>query len=195
MTSLTRYSLFLLLMLTSCAGIDFSYFTLAREAFSSNKLKISEEEIQEIPYSYMKVSYRRSEAIYILASIENGEYTWVGADSSKIITINGQIIRTNGINPEITIQSDRNLNLPITTGNMELTITNPSLVRQPIYYDLIKSKFNKTEECYEYKYSKRGVNIKFKNEVYCFKGEMVVFTKQQLAPFTSYFMTEIVYKY
>ena len=62
------------------------------------KNKIDPEIISNIPYASMMVkNWKWSNALMILESINNDEYTWVSADGVYLVIKEGKIIKTHGL--------------------------------------------------------------------------------------------------
>ena len=100
-------SIFLLISLGSCAKIDTSriapgysqaYIAL-KQYFSGYENNIEPEVIKNIPYASMLVRIGKGpEALMILESINDDDYSWVSADGVYLVINNGKIIKTHGLN-------------------------------------------------------------------------------------------------
>tara|TARA_B100001173_G_scaffold239483_1_gene209254 strand:- start:192 stop:815 length:624 start_codon:yes stop_codon:yes gene_type:complete len=94
-------------VISSCASIDTSRIAPGYvEAFSAIKQllvgvenDIDPEIIRNIPYASMLVRFGNGPtALMILESKVNNDYSWVSADGVYLITNNGRIIKTHGLN-------------------------------------------------------------------------------------------------
>jgi hypothetical protein len=91
-----------LFLLTSCSSIDYTYFTNAKNLFSRNDIKLSNSFIDNFRYSFIKVSYKKNDAIFVLSRVlEDGSYEWVGSNYEIIRTKGGTIIETIGLESDI----------------------------------------------------------------------------------------------
>tara|TARA_Y100000385_G_scaffold282481_1_gene336996 strand:+ start:383 stop:1033 length:651 start_codon:yes stop_codon:yes gene_type:complete len=103
--------IFLLCVTTSCASIDTNRIAPGYvEAFSTLKQlligvenDIDPEIIKSIPYASMLVRFGNGPtALMILESKVNDNYSWVSADGVYLIINNGRIIKTHGLNNNLT---------------------------------------------------------------------------------------------
>ena len=96
------------LIITSCSALDYSKIAPGySEAFKAIKSAIvgyedqliTKELVERIPYasSVMKIGKGPS-GLIILESINSNTLTWVSADNVYLVTRNGRIIRTAGLN-------------------------------------------------------------------------------------------------
>lgn len=145
---LTIY-VFIFFILGSCASIDTNKIAPGyKEAYINIKKlilgqenQIKPEVIKNIPYASMLVKIGNGPtALMILESKNDEEYLWVSSDGVYLLIKNGQIIKTSGLNnnltesisPDITWSDDiynnkefisyRSYNLP-TLNNLKLTHT------------------------------------------------------------------------
>ena len=106
MIKVLKISLVLLsLLINSCASfdpsIDLGYFRYWKEGFAGNSIDVDEKYINSMDYSFIKVKQGRNEAIFVLSTIdENGYENWIGLDNNRIVTFNGLIIRTSGLDTD-----------------------------------------------------------------------------------------------
>lgn len=95
-------------LLTSCSVLDLNNIAPGyKDAFSSMKTLLFEDKenkeltkdlISNIPYASAIVSIGKGkDALLILESVSKEEYTWVSADGIYIVTKNGRIIKTSGL--------------------------------------------------------------------------------------------------
>lgn len=195
MISLIKSILFCLL-LYSCSSLDVSYFNMTSELIKKSKIELSSTELDKIPYSFAKISYNGNEAIYILSSIKNGFYSWVGSDLSKITTYNGLIVNTVGFGSEHTLVFPSNQFFKLGDDfSYELSINDPRLIRYPVIYNVKKTRVNNNKNCKEYFYTKVTKDLNFKDDVFCIEGDKVIYSKQYVSSIEPYIEMEITYKY
>lgn len=98
--------IFLLVLINSCASLDrnniapgyIQAFYSIKEALAGSDSKISPDLIKNIPYASMLVKIGKGpEALMILESVNNENYTWVSADGVYLVINNGKIIKTSGL--------------------------------------------------------------------------------------------------
>ena len=99
-----RISLFFVLFLYSCSVVNISdYPSIAKTIlFGVDEVLIDERFYSEMKYSFAVVNigkYKKS--ILILASISGEEYLWVGSNAEKVITVNGKIQKSYGLDHDI----------------------------------------------------------------------------------------------
>lgn len=96
----------LLFLLTSCSSLDngnlapgySQAYTALKNVIFGYKNKIDPNIIANIPYASMVVRIGKGpQALMILESIEEENYTWVSADEVYLITRNGIVIKTYGL--------------------------------------------------------------------------------------------------
>ena len=102
---------FLFFILSSCSALDSNRVASGYvDAFKSiNKLifgyenNIDPEVINKIPYASSLVKIGKGPyALMILESSENNEHTWVSADGVYLVTYEGRIIKTAGLQNNLT---------------------------------------------------------------------------------------------
>ncbi len=100
-------NIFLIIVISSCASIDTNRIAPGYvQAFSAMKQlvlgvenDIDPEIIKGIPYASMLVRFGDGPtALMILESRVNDDYSWVSADGVYLVTNNGRIIKTYGLN-------------------------------------------------------------------------------------------------
>ena len=101
-----KRSLFIFIFMTSCASIDYSYFSDLRNYYSKNKILIDELFIDNQDYSFIKVSNSKNDAVFILSNIDQfGVFEWIGSNKESIKTKDGLIIETKGLSSDIKFYS------------------------------------------------------------------------------------------
>lgn len=108
-------------LLTSCSVLDLNNIAPGyKDAYSSMKTLLFEDKqnkdltedlISNIPYASAIVSIGKGkDALLILESVSKEEYTWVSADGIYIVTKNGRIIKTSGLENNLIDFIEPNLN-------------------------------------------------------------------------------------
>lgn len=107
------------LILTSCAVLDVNRIAPGyAEAYKAIKLnifgynnEIDPDLISNIPYASMVVKIGKGpNALMILESVNNNEYTWVSADGIYLVIKDGRIVKTLGLPNNLFTRLDPNLN-------------------------------------------------------------------------------------
>ena len=123
---------FVFLFLTSCGNLPITYIqnfsSVNSVVFGFPDYEVTEKIFNDYENSFIKVRFGRGpHAILILAYEDDGVYEWIGADSVKIYTLNGRIVKTAGLNSNIEIlRPSDNIFLP---GDVyeALNLYNPDL--------------------------------------------------------------------
>jgi hypothetical protein len=100
--------LFVALFLSSCNNLPITYIenfsSINSVVFGFPDYEVTEKIFNDYENSFIKVRFGRGpHAILILAYEDDNVYEWVGADSVKIYTLNGRIVKTVGFNGNIEI--------------------------------------------------------------------------------------------
>lgn len=146
MTFLIRILLSITL-LSSCAltRFDYPYIDLWKDAFFRKEISVDEAFIEESKFSFIRVSYKKNDAIFILSSVNHdGVYTWVGSNYELIKTYNGLILESSGLFPDTSIHASDQSKITSTkfqepSYSFYLDIDDPELLSLPVTYTL-KSK-------------------------------------------------------
>ena len=185
--------IFMLVVLTGCSQINYSYFTYASNFISGNKIEIDKNYIDSMPYSFIKVSYgRANQAVFVLSAIDNGVYKWIGSNFEEIHTFNGIIIKTVGINPaiELTFADDIPENLfNDSIINFKLSIDEPKL----IYNDISLVKDQSLESTLYFKRISKSLGWKSKDK-YVYKNNKISYSEQKISPLKPKVKIEFFYK-
>ena len=117
MRNLLLTSIFLIL--TSCAALDVNRIAPGyAEAYKAIKLnvfgynnEIDPDLISNIPFASMVVKIGKGpNALMILESVNNNEYTWVSADGVYLVIKDGRIVKTLGLPNNLFTRLDPKLN-------------------------------------------------------------------------------------
>ena len=100
------------LALHSCSGFD--YFQAAplikNSLIGFKDIQISKDYIDQQQYSFVKIKIGRSSPVILsLAFINDGIFEWVSADGERIYTLNGRIIRTDGLVHNFNLLTEKTL--------------------------------------------------------------------------------------
>ena len=129
--------LFVVLFLTSCGNLPITYIqnfsSVNSVVFGFPDYEVTEEIFNEYENSFIKVRFGRGpHAILILAYEKDNVYEWIGADSVKLYTLNGRIVKTVGLNSNIEILRPSD-NIFLTSDVYEtINLFNPDLISSTI---------------------------------------------------------------
>jgi hypothetical protein len=129
---------FVVLFLTSCGNLPITYIqnfsSVNSVVFGFPDYEVTEEIFNDYENSFIKVRFGRGpHAILILAFEEDNVYEWVGADSAKIYTLNGRIVKTVGLDSNIEILRPSD-DIFLTSDVYEtLNLYNPDLLSSNIH--------------------------------------------------------------
>ena len=136
---------FVLLFLSSCGNLPITYIqnfsSVNSVVFGFPDYEVTEEIFNDYENSFIKVRFGRGpHAILILAYEENNVYEWIGADSVKIYTLNGRIVKTVGLNSNIEILRPTD-NIFLTSDVYEtINLFNPDLISSNIHRSMSSRK-------------------------------------------------------
>ena len=137
--------LFVVLFLTSCGNLPITYIqnfsSVNSVVFGFPDYEVTEEIFNEYENSFIKVRFGRGpHAILILAYEKDNVYEWIGADSVKLYTLNGRIVKTVGLNSNIEILRPSD-NIFLTSDVYEtINLFNPDLISSTIYRSMNSRK-------------------------------------------------------
>ncbi|MDB0042007.1 YjbF family lipoprotein [Gammaproteobacteria bacterium] len=136
---------FVVLFLTSCGNLPITYIqnfaSVNSVVFGFPDYEVTEEIFNEYENSFIKVRFGRGpHAILILGYVDDNVYEWIGADSVKIYTLNGRIIKTAGLNSNIEIVRPSD-NIFLTSDMYEtINLFNPDLISSTIHRSMNSRK-------------------------------------------------------
>ena len=136
---------FVVLFLTSCGNLPITYIqnfsSVNSVVFGFPDYEVTEEIFNDYENSFIKVRFGRGpHAILILAYAEDNVYEWIGADSVKIYTLNGRIVKTVGLNSNIEILRPSD-NIFLTSDLYEtINLFNPDLISSTIHRSMNSRK-------------------------------------------------------
>ena len=136
---------FVVLFLNSCGNLPITYIqnfsSVNSVVFGFPDYEVTEEIFNDYENSFMKVRFGRGpHAILILAYAEDNVYEWIGADSVKIYTLNGRIIKTVGLDSNIEILRPSD-NIFLASDVYEtVNLFNPDLISSTIHRSMNSRK-------------------------------------------------------
>ena len=143
--------IFLILLVTSCASVnvDTGPFGSVKNFVLKDKITIDDEFISSMSFSFILVTFKRNQAVFVLSSIsDDGTYTWVGTNNERIKTLNGMIVDIYNFDPEFSILFSKNNNLKnnfLEIGNdidLRVNLSKPELEYLSLNYSRIKELDN-----------------------------------------------------
>lgn len=170
------------LLITSCNAFTLSAITpiFKTALLGVDDIEIDQEYIDRMNYSFLKVNVGRTGvAIFVLSSIEDKRYVWIGEAQEKIVTQNGKIVELSGLDKgNFKVYSSYSLNPILNIGNVHEYITE---LDKPRAYLNVSSKFIYSEDgvisedvIYE------TVGWKFQN-IYKMKNDQIYYSEQKVS--------------
>jgi len=199
---------FVVLFLTSCGNLPITYIqnfsSVNSVVFGFPDYEVTEEIFNEYENSFIKVRFGRGpHAILILAYVEDNVYEWIGADSVKIYTLNGRVIKTAGLNSNIEIVRPTD-NMFLTSDVYEtINLFNPDLISSTIYRSMNsreatieklgrKIQVNRIEESFDLDLiGWTGVNLYYRNT----SSNQIESSEQRIHPWLPIAKIEYYFKY
>ena len=199
---------FIVLFLSSCGNLPITYIqnfsSVNSVVFGFPDYEVTEEIFNEYENSFIKVRFGRGpHAILILAYVEDNVYEWIGADSVKIYTLNGRVIKTAGLNSNIEIVRPTD-NMFLTSDVYEtINLFNPDLISSNIHRSMNSRKttikklgrsiqVNRIEESFDLDLiGWSGVNLYYQNTT---TGQ-IESSEQQIHPRLPNLKIEYYFKY
>lgn len=104
----------ILLFLQSCSYFN-TYSLAATQArnllIGAPSKEVTKSEYEDFPYSFVKLKIGKSEDVIMsLVSITNGIFHWISSDRISIYTLEGRIVRTDGLIHDISLVNLDTLN-------------------------------------------------------------------------------------
>ena len=205
MTKTLKNSLvFTSILISSCASyvpnIDLGYFRYWKEGFAGNKIIVDDQYINSMDYSFIKIKKGRSEAIFVLSTVdENGYESWVGLDS-RIVTFNGLILSTSGLDTDFNFEefTSNEWKMNFSDGKKysgNISLSNPELYRTNATFKYISSQVTKGCDAL-HTLSRNYEDIGFNSsDTYCFSRGVIKSSRQRLSPFSKTLEIDFYYKY
>jgi len=195
-----RY-LFISILCTSCASIDYSYFKDLKNYYSKNEILVDQSFIDKQDYSFIKVSNKKNDAIFILSNIDQfGVYKWIGSNYETIKTKDGLIVETKGLRSDIKFYSyDISILEKTSSFDSQVDLYNPDL----IFANITLRRNSKTtymnsngNEMNVFQYTRIVPEIGWKaKESYTFKDGVIYKSIQQINPMHDSLEINFYFKY
>jgi hypothetical protein len=207
--------IFLILLVTSCASVnvDTGPFGSVKNFVLKDKITIDDEFISSMSFSFILVTFKRNQAVFVLSSIsDDGTYTWVGTNNERIKTLNGMIVDIYNFDPEFSILFSKNNNLKnnfLEIGNdidLRVNLSKPELEYLSLNYSRIKEldnsvwPWNSRKKQQDYnsfiQFQKFNKDIGWNAiDSYYILNDMVIETSQSINPLYPPIHIEFFYKY
>lgn len=89
-------------LLSGCGGTKLAYTTLKDSLTQSPDSSISDDQLQQIPYSVSYIRLGNSpQAMVVLESAQGSDRVWVSAQKEYVVTRYGRVVRTTGLEQNI----------------------------------------------------------------------------------------------
>jgi len=197
---------FILFFLGSCASFTFQdYKLIATSAFRTYPdIILSKEFIDSKDYSFIKVKIDRADPVIMsLVSIEKNIYTWVSETNEKLITKNGKIIRTEGLDHDFEILDTSDINLENKTIELLIELQSPkALISQTSSISAQdfapNHSINNQEYTVLYIENFQSKRLKWEGRNYYWKSEelgLVTRTHQHFHPYQPSYDIQFFYKF
>jgi hypothetical protein len=195
-----RY-LFIFIFFNSCSSIDYSYFADLKNYYSKNKILVDQSFIDKQDYSFIKVSNKKNDAVFVLSKIDQfGVHEWIGSNFESIKTKDGLIIETKGLRSDIKFYSyDISILEKTLSFDSQIDLYNPDL----IFANITLRRNSKTtyknsqgNEMNVFQYTRIVPEIGWKaKESYTFKDGVIHKSIQQINPMLDPLEINFYYKY
>jgi len=195
-----RY-LFIFIFFNSCSSIDYSYFADLKNYYSKNKILVDQSFIDKQDYSFIKVSNKKNDAVFVLSKIDQfGVHEWIGSNFESIKTKDGLIIETKGLRSDIKFYSyDISILEKTLSFNSQIDLYNPDL----IFANITLRRNSKTtyknsqgNEMNVFQYTRIVPEIGWKaKESYTFKDGVIHKSIQQINPMLDPLEINFYFKY
>jgi hypothetical protein len=199
---------FVLLFLSSCGNLPITYIqnfsSVNSVVFGFPDYEVTEEIFNDCENSFIKVRFGRGpHAILILAYVEDNVYEWIGADSVKIHTLNGRIIKTAGLTNNFEILRPSNDIYSSSEVYETINLYNPDLISSNIYRSMNsreatieklgrKIQVNRIEESFDLDLiGWTGVNLYYRNT----SSNQIESSEQRIHPWLPIAKIEYYFKY
>jgi len=195
-----RY-LFIFILCTSCTSMDYSYFNDLKNYYSKNRILVDQSFIDELDYSFIKVSNKKNDAIFVLSNIDQfGVYEWIGSNYESIKTKDGLIVETKGLRSDIKFYSNNfSISGKISSFDSQIDLYNPDL----IFSNITLRRNSKTtyrnikgNEMNVFQYTRIVPEIGWRaKESYIFKDGVIFKSVQQINPMLDSLEINFYFKY
>jgi len=202
MTRYVTYIFGMLLVCSSCSYISYNQvLPLIKSAtLGDSDIALTEEYIAKQPYSFARVDLgKAANIIMVLQKVDNNFYTWVSSTGEKVITLNGKIIKTEGLPHNLEFLNPTKFKLfsekPNYSGTYDLLLKDPrAFVEQDFSISIIQN--SPSELLIEEKITMTILNRKYSNFYWVDKKSgKVIKTKQAINPKLPNVRLDFIYKY
>ena len=202
MTRYVTYIFGMLLVCSSCSYISYNQvLPLIKSAtLGDSDIALTEEYIAKQPYSFARVDLgKAANIIMVLQKVDNNFYTWVSSTGEKVITLNGKIIKTEGLPHNLEFLNPTKFKLfsekPNYSGTYDLLLKDPrAFVEQVFSISIIQN--SPSELLIEEKITMTILNRKYSNFYWVDKKSgKVIKTKQAINPKLPNVRLDFIYKY
>ena len=202
MTRYVTYIFGMLLVCSSCSYISYNQvLPLIKSAtLGDSDIALTEEFIAKQPYSFARVDLgKAANIIMVLQKVDNNFYTWVSSTGEKVITLNGKIIKTEGLPHNLEFLNPTKFKLfsekPNYSGTYDLLLKDPrAFVEQDFSISIIQN--SPSELLIEEKITMSILNRKYSNFYWVDKKSgKVIKTKQAINPKLPNVRLDFIYKY
>jgi hypothetical protein len=192
----------MLLVCSSCSYISYNQvLPLIKSAtIGDSDIALTEEYIAKQPYSFARVDLgKAANIIMVLQKIDNNFYTWVSSTGEKVVTLNGKIIKTEGLPHNLEFLNPTKFKLfsekPNYSGTYDLLLKDPrAFVEQDFSISIIQN--SPSELLIEEKITMTILDRKYSNFYWVDKKSgKVIKTKQAINPKLPNVRLDFIYKY
>jgi len=150
MASMIRLFL-IVISLSGCGNLPIAYIQNFSEVnnviFGFPDYEITKDIYESYDNSFMKIRFGRGPiAILILAYIEDDVYEWVGSDDVKIFTLDGRIIRTEGLPHNYELRNYSNKDFLTNPSYDLINLYNPDLYLAKMERKVFKTKIENIQK-------------------------------------------------
>jgi hypothetical protein len=205
MIYMTRYVTYIFGMLLDCSSCSYISYNqvlplIKSATLGDSDIALTEEYIAKQPYSFARVDLgKAANIIMVLQKVDNNFYTWVSSTGEKIITLNGKIIKTEGLPHNLEFLNPTKFKLfsekPNYSGTYDLLLKDPrAFVEQDFSISIIQN--SPSELLIEEKITMSILNRKYSNFYWVDKKSgKVIKTKQAINPKLPNVRLDFIYKY
>jgi hypothetical protein len=184
-------------ILNSCSTLDTSYFGYLKNYIQGNSIVISNESMLNIKYSFIKISFGRSDAVLVLSSINEDEvFTWIGSNFEVVKTFKGIIVYSNIPNILFDLPSfNIDFSFKQKYFSFFANLYEPDLEHQIVNYELISRKESKDGYVNIYRKEMKSINWVVNEEFYLNNRGLVTKSIQYINPLKNKLVVNFYYQY
>lgn len=203
---MNKYLLYFhIFIFSSCAQFTIQDYKTVYEATflkGDNDILITKEYVDSREYSFAKVQIGDDvPAILVLAFIKNDLFVWISAEGQKLVTKNGKIIETFGLEYNFKVLDSKNYKLSQSEFNLLAQLDNPKAIIK--YNSKISMESNKDIldqntkglSLYSEKYSSPSMKWRGKNYYWVDPNtNLTIRTNQSIHPYEDRIQIDFYYK-